>query len=126
MVPVPDLVYMCYAISRGDYDGRRPLHIAAACGSTEIIDYIIDKCNANVSVVDRFGGTPLQDAVKHNHIGAAATIRSAGGELMLQDAGCTLCTLVMEYAATSPTSSCHAPWCYANFCSFTDGLAAWD
>ena len=122
MVHVPDLVYMSCATSRGDYDGRRPLHIAAGCGSTEVINYIIDKHKANVNVVDRFGGTPLNDAVKHNHAAAALAIRSAGGELMLPDAGCILCTLVMEYVASNPTrtSSCHAFCCHAiNFCPFS-------
>ena len=84
-------------VCRGDYDGRRPIHVAAASGNIEMLDYLIDTCKADCNVIDNFGGTPLLDAAKRGHAAAASRIRNAGGELLLQDAGCTMCTLVMGY-----------------------------
>eukprot|EP00192_Tetraselmis_astigmatica_P009468 CAMPEP_0117659060 /NCGR_PEP_ID=MMETSP0804-20121206/6221_1 /TAXON_ID=1074897 /ORGANISM="Tetraselmis astigmatica, Strain CCMP880" /LENGTH=843 /DNA_ID=CAMNT_0005465673 /DNA_START=755 /DNA_END=3286 /DNA_ORIENTATION=+ len=82
-------------INEGDYDGRRPLHVAAASGNVKMIEYLVEKEGANPNVVDNFGGTPLQDAVKNGHTAAARVLRDLGGVLLLQDCGSALCNLVL-------------------------------
>ncbi|XP_023669625.2 glutaminase liver isoform, mitochondrial isoform X1 [Paramormyrops kingsleyae] len=50
-----------------DYDGRSALHIAASQGQTEAAKFLIENAGASISVRDRWGTTPLQDAVRSNH-----------------------------------------------------------
>ena len=50
-----------------DYDGRTPLHLAAAEGNIEIVQYILKKVK-NYNPVDRWGQTPLVEAKKNNHL----------------------------------------------------------
>ena len=49
-----------------DYDGRSPLHLAAAEGNMEIVKYLVKKIK-NCNSVDRWGHTPLMEAKKNNH-----------------------------------------------------------
>eukprot|EP00873_Tetraselmis_striata_P042344 jgi/Tetstr1/462608/TSEL_007593.t1 len=83
-------------INDGDYDGRRPLHVAAASGHVPLIKYLITEEGAQVNVKDNFGCVPLFDAVSNNHPLAAEVLRSFGARLLLRDTGCTLCNLVLE------------------------------
>mgnify|MGYP003649611203 CR=1 FL=1 len=48
-----------------DYDGRTPLHLAACEGQTEVIRHLITQ-NVTLSPKDRWGNTPLDDAIKFN------------------------------------------------------------
>lgn len=49
----------------GDYDKRTPLHLAASEGHGDVVEFLIAK-GAIVNAKDRFGNTPLLDAVTHN------------------------------------------------------------
>ena len=49
-----------------DYDGRTPLHLAAAEGRGHVISYLISN-GASMNPQDRWGGTPLNDAARHGH-----------------------------------------------------------
>lgn len=64
-------------------------------GSTEMLRYLLNTLRADPNVVDSFGGTPLLDAVNKGHAQAAMLLRSFGAELLLQNAGCLLCSTVM-------------------------------
>ena len=66
-------------LGTGDYDGRTPLHLAACAGHTSVIEYLINQPSVVVNAVDRFGGTPLEDAIRHGKAGAAALLREMGG-----------------------------------------------
>ncbi len=64
-----DLNEIKYLESRGvslneaDYDGRTALHLAAAEGHFETVQYLLNK-HAKTDCIDRFGTTPLQEAEK--------------------------------------------------------------
>eukprot|EP00004_Rigifila_ramosa_P012073 TRINITY_DN2593_c0_g1_i3.p1 TRINITY_DN2593_c0_g1~~TRINITY_DN2593_c0_g1_i3.p1 ORF type:complete len:657 (-),score=161.16 TRINITY_DN2593_c0_g1_i3:24-1739(-) len=67
-------------VSSSDYDGRTPLHLAAADGRKEAVKYLLSK-GSSVYVKDRFGNTPLSDAVRAGNMEEAKLIFAAGGEL---------------------------------------------
>lgn len=53
-------------LNAADYDGRTALHLACAEGRLKTAEYLISK-GVNINPVDRWGGTPQQDAIKANH-----------------------------------------------------------
>ena len=67
-----DLVAIQRLIARGasidapDYDGRTPLHLAAAEGQRHVVEFFL-KGGVKIAPVDRWGNTPLHDAQKANH-----------------------------------------------------------
>ncbi|XP_013873424.1 glutaminase kidney isoform, mitochondrial [Austrofundulus limnaeus] len=50
-----------------DYDSRTALHIAAAEGHEEVVRFLIEICKVNPHVKDRWGNTPLDDAMQFSH-----------------------------------------------------------
>jgi len=61
-----------------DYDRRTALHVAASEGHLEMVRYLMDK-GAQVNRSDRWGGSPLDDALRHRHKEVAAFLRMKGG-----------------------------------------------
>tara|TARA_A100001015_G_C14996328_1_gene716378 strand:- start:353 stop:1984 length:1632 start_codon:yes stop_codon:yes gene_type:complete len=53
-------------LNNADYDLRTPLHLAASEGHLHVIDYLILN-NVDPNPKDRWGGTPLDDAKRHEH-----------------------------------------------------------
>ncbi|KAI8910155.1 asparaginase-domain-containing protein [Gorgonomyces haynaldii] len=49
-----------------DYDGRTPLHVAVSEGKLEMTEYLLT-IGANLHLRDRFGHSPLFDAVRFRH-----------------------------------------------------------
>lgn len=66
------------AINLGDYDGRSPLHLAAAEGHEPVVQLLLQR-GAQVNIRDRWGGTPLDDALRHNQERVAEILRQHGG-----------------------------------------------
>ena len=62
-----------------DYDRRTPIHLAAAEGQAHVVKYFIDK-GAEINPLDRWGGTPLDDARRHGHAEVAELLQCCGGE----------------------------------------------
>jgi glutaminase len=62
-----------------DYDKRTPMHLAAAEGRICVVSYLIEN-GARANPVDRWGGTPLDDALRHGHLEVAQFLASQGGE----------------------------------------------
>lgn len=52
-----------FDLNQSDYDKRTPLHLAAAEGNYEIVDYLINK-KVNPNPKDRWGNTPYHEANK--------------------------------------------------------------
>ncbi|KAL6098172.1 aspg [Pungitius sinensis] len=81
--------------SLSDYDGRTPLHIAACEGHLKVVEYLLDH-GVTISVTDRYGATPLGNAVRFRHKKVVRLLRKAGAQLFtdeLDKAGTELCSL---------------------------------
>lgn len=58
------LVAHRHDLDSADYDGRRPIHLAAAEGQLEAVVYLLDQ-GVETEPLDRWGNTPLDDAIRH-------------------------------------------------------------
>lgn len=54
-------------VNCGDYDMRTAIHLAASEGLVEVIEVIVNELGGNQNVTDRWGGTPMDDAIRGNH-----------------------------------------------------------
>jgi len=50
-----------------DYDKRALLHKMASKGDLKMVKYLVEELKASLNLEDRFGGTPLDDALRMNH-----------------------------------------------------------
>ena len=63
----------------GDYDSRTPIHLAASAGRLDAVKFLVEVAGVDVNPIDRFGGTPLTDAQRHEMTDVEAYLRSKGG-----------------------------------------------
>ena len=56
------------------------LHLAASTGNQAIVDLLLT-ANANVNAKDRWGNTPLRDAVRMSHESVALSLFENGSKL---------------------------------------------
>ena len=63
-----------------DYDMRTCLHLAVSSGSMHVMNLLLDE-GVDVNSVDRWGGTPLADAVRHGHRQCAMELHAKGASL---------------------------------------------
>jgi glutaminase len=54
-----------YDLEAGDYDNRTPMHLAAAEGHGEIVEFLLE-CEVEPKP-DRWGGYPIADAIANKH-----------------------------------------------------------
>ena len=66
--------------SQSDYDGRTALHVACSEGKTNIVRFLLGN-GALVHQRDRYGHTPLDDAVRFNHHDVISVLRQVGAHL---------------------------------------------
>ncbi|XP_037550460.1 60 kDa lysophospholipase [Nematolebias whitei] len=79
----------------GDFDGRTPLHIAACEGHFKLVQYLLSN-GASVHAKDRYGDTPLCNAVRFRHKDVVKLLRKTGAHFsreQTEDAGTELCSL---------------------------------
>ena len=77
----------------GDYDGRTALHLGACEGNNKVVEYLLlpmNKCNPGTS--DRWGISPLFDAIKHGNLSVARILYENGARLSKGKAATFLCT----------------------------------
>ena len=60
-----------------DYDKRTCLHLAASEGNVPIVELLLGH-GAAVNARDRWGGTPLRDAIREGRPEAAMLLRARG------------------------------------------------
>ena len=70
---VQQLLLQGVDVNAADYDGRTALHLAACIGADDMIRYLLT-VGADPAAVDRFGCTPVKDAVRGNNAAAVAVL----------------------------------------------------
>jgi len=50
-------------LNDGDYDNRTPLHLSCGAGHENVVRYLVNEVGVNLSPVDRWGATPLNDCM---------------------------------------------------------------
>ena len=65
-------------VNISNYDVRTPIHIAASEGQLEVVRYLIEELQCQISPQDRWGNTPLDDARRSGHEETAAYLYRIG------------------------------------------------
>lgn len=65
-----------YNLELGDYDQRTPMHLAAAGGHMEVIEFLLE--NGVSPIADRWGGFPISDALENGHYEIAELFDARG------------------------------------------------
>ncbi|XP_056623521.1 60 kDa lysophospholipase isoform X1 [Triplophysa dalaica] len=82
-------------LSMGDYDGRTPLHVAACEGHLKVVQYLLGQ-GATVYAKDRYGDSPLSNAVRFRHKDVVKLLRKTGAHFSreeMEEAGTKMCSL---------------------------------
>uniref|UniRef100_A0A671XHK7 glutaminase n=1 Tax=Sparus aurata TaxID=8175 RepID=A0A671XHK7_SPAAU len=58
-----------------DYDSRTALHVAAAEGHAEVVRFLLEACKVNPIPKDRWGNTPMDEAVHFGHHDVVTILR---------------------------------------------------
>lgn len=78
LTAISKLVAQGVSLEAADYDLRTAMHLAAAEGKSDVLHYLLAH-GATVNPKDRWGNTPLDEAVRHNAADAAELLRAETG-----------------------------------------------
>ena len=93
-------------LTSADGDGRTALHLAAAAGAVGVVKVLVQNLDKNsdrngsstdssmsagINALDRWGKTPLQDAIKNGHYDTVAVLKPHGGVVVDGERGAQLC-----------------------------------
>jgi ankyrin repeat protein len=67
-------------INTTNYFGRTMFNLACSNKHPAVVDYLLGMSNINLSPIDLFGGTPLDDTLREKHSGIAVTLREIGAK----------------------------------------------
>ena len=76
-----ELVERGAPVNQGDYDKRTALHLSASEGLQPVVRFLIEECGADPNPVDRWNGTPTDDAVRHERMEVVEYLKSKGGQM---------------------------------------------
>ncbi|MDP6692408.1 MAG: glutaminase [Alphaproteobacteria bacterium] len=78
LIAIRRLVAQGVPLDLADYDRRTAIHLAAAEGHVDVVRYCIAH-HVSCNPTDRWGNTPLDDAIRHDHQDVAELLRGHGG-----------------------------------------------
>lgn len=96
-------------VDASDYDLRTALHVAAAEGHGDVVSYLIT-IGANVLAKDRYGFTPILDAVRSKSLGCISALRKAGSSVPTDPAVCLM--IAAEMCSSAAVGDVDAIKCF--------------
>lgn len=90
-------------VNCGDYDMRTAMHLAASEGILPVIEVLVNELGGNQNVTDRWGGTPLDDAVRSQHMEIREWLECNNGVRGAQAMFATEAELLCDAAAKGDT-----------------------
>jgi len=73
-----ELIERGHNASTGDYDRRTPLHLAASENHLDVVVFLVNEARVDHSPVDRWGNSPLDDALRSKHTETVAYLKDKG------------------------------------------------
>jgi len=85
------------SVDECDYDQRTALHLAVCEGHLQAVTCLVETYGASLTVKDRFGHTPMDDAVREQRTEVARYLMAHGARYQVDaDVACTLCAAGYE------------------------------